>query len=55
MEPIHVVILLVIFAFSWKLFTIIRHPEISRSNKRMAISVFVISLISFGIALYFAG
>ncbi|WP_017379975.1 hypothetical protein [Paenisporosarcina sp. TG-14] len=55
MEPILFVILLVILAFSWKLFTILRHPEISRPNKRMAISVFVISLISFAIAFYFAG
>ncbi|WP_166669485.1 hypothetical protein [Paenisporosarcina antarctica] len=55
MEPILLVILLVILAFSWKLFTILRHPEISRPNKRMAISVFVISLISFAIAFYFAG
>ncbi|EPD54068.1 hypothetical protein MHH33_06120 [Paenisporosarcina sp. FSL H8-0542] len=55
MEPIHVVLILVVIAFSWKIFTILRHPEISKSNKRMALSVFIISLISFAIALYFAG
>ena len=55
MEPNYIVVLLILIAFSWKLFTILRNPEISRSNKRMAISIFVTSVISFAIALYFAG
>jgi hypothetical protein len=55
MQPIYIVVLLILVAFSWKLFTILRHPEISRPNKRMAVSVFIISVISFAIALYFAG
>jgi len=53
MQPIHIVILLVIAAFSWKLFTILRTPEIPENGKRMAISIFVFSLISFAIAVYF--
>lgn len=53
MQPIHIVILLVIAAFSWKLFTILRTPEIPKNGKRMAISIFVFSLISFAVALYF--
>jgi len=55
MPPIYIVVLIVIAAFSWKLFTILRHPEITKPNKRMALSVYIISLISFAIALYFAG
>ena len=53
MQPIHIVILLVIAAFSWKLFTILRTPEIPKNGKRMAISIFVFSLISFAVAVYF--
>lgn len=55
MQTVHIVILLVIAAFSWKLFTILRTPEIPKNGKRMAISIFVFSLISFAVALYFAG
>lgn len=55
MEPIHLVIVIIVLAFSWKLFTILRNPEITSSNKRIAISVFVFSLISFAIALVYAG
>jgi len=54
MEPIYIVVLCIIAAFAWKLFTILRHPDIPKSNKRVAISIFVFSLISFAVALYFA-
>ncbi len=55
MEPIHLVLVIIVIAFSWKLFTILRNPEITRSNKRIAISVFVSSMIAFAIALVYGG
>lgn len=55
MQPIHIVIVVVVLAFSWKLFTILRNPEITRQGKRIAISVFVFTLISLAIAVAYAG
>ncbi|MBU0905008.1 MAG: hypothetical protein KKF57_07415 [Firmicutes bacterium] len=53
MEAIHVVVIIVIAAFSWKLFSILRQEEISKGGKRMAISLYVFTLISLAVALYF--
>lgn len=53
MEAIYVVVLVIVLIFSWKLFTILRNPEISKPSKRMAINIFVVSIILFAIALYF--
>ena len=55
MQPIHIVILVVIAAFSWKLFTILRNPDLPKSGKRVAISIYFFTLISFAVAIYYAG
>ncbi len=55
MEPIYIVVLIILIAFSWKLFTILRNPEITKSGKRIAISVFVFTLISLAIAVTYGG
>ncbi|MET1014540.1 MAG: hypothetical protein ABWX61_08535 [Paenisporosarcina sp.] len=54
MEAIHIIIIIVIAAFSWKLYSILRQSEIPKSGKRMAISLYVFTLISLAVALYFA-
>jgi hypothetical protein len=54
MEPIHVIIIIIVAIFSWKLFSILRQEDITKSGKRMAISLYVFTLISLAVALYFA-
>ncbi|MFX3675026.1 MAG: hypothetical protein ACE3JQ_11345 [Paenisporosarcina sp.] len=53
MKPIYVVIIFVFLAFSWKLFTILRNPELSASIKRVAFSIFFFSMISLVVAILY--
>ncbi|WP_162920169.1 hypothetical protein [Paenisporosarcina cavernae] len=53
MNSLYIVVGIIVIVFGWKLFTILRNPEINRTGKRMAISIFVFSVIALIVAIFY--